>query len=105
MIPLYLKQNLLALALHLCPTKRGGFLRSVVQRLEAIAVFYPRTVVFSAAGFCIGKIIDAITGFPLAVPGLLVGGLFGLNRDLNADATEQQVRRIIAEEFQAHFAL
>ena len=105
MIPLYLKQNLLTLARHLSPIHRGGFIRNVVNRLDDLAVTYPRTVVFGAAGFCIGQLIDAITGYPLSVPCLLVGGLFGLQRDLNADFAEEQVRRIIAEEFQAHYAL
>jgi hypothetical protein len=105
MIPVTLKHQLLALARHLCPTQQPGFLRKVVQRLDELALTYPRTVVYAAAGCCLGQVIDAITGFPAGLPGLVAGGLFGLHRDLNADATEEQVRRIIQEEFQAHFVI
>jgi len=103
MIPITLKHQLLALARHLSPTRRGGFLRSVVQRIDELALTYPRTVVYAAAGCCVGQVIDAITGFPAGLPGLVAGGLFGLHRDLNADTAEEQVRRIIQEEFQNHF--
>ncbi len=105
MIPLILQHRLLSLAAHLNPIHRGGFLRKVVQRLDDLSLNYPRTVVYAAAGCCVGQIIDAITGFPTGLPGLIAGGLFGLHRDLNADATEEQVRRIIQEEFKAHFSL
>ncbi len=105
MIPIPLKQRLLVLAGYLNPCHRGSFLRSVVHRLEDLALTYPRTLVFGCAGFCVGQVVDAITGFPAGLPGLLAGGLFGLDRDLNADATEQQVRRIIKEEFSAHYAI
>lgn len=104
MIPIVLQNQLLALAAHLNPIQRGGFLRKVVQRLDDLALAYPRTVVYAAAGCAVGHLIDAITGFPAGLPGLVAGGLFGLHRDLNADATEDQVRRIIQEEFQTYFA-
>jgi len=104
MIPLILQNQLLALAAHLNPARRGGFLRKVVQRLDDLALTYPRTVIYAAVGCCVGQIIDAITGFPAGLPGLVTGGLFGLHRDLNADATEEQVRRIIQEEFKSHFS-
>jgi hypothetical protein len=103
MIPITLKNQLLELSRHLDPTARGGFLRNVTRRLDDLGLTYPRTVVYAAAGGCLGQVIDAITGFPAGLPGLLAGGLFGLHRDLNADAAEDLVRRIIQEEFQSHF--
>ena len=105
MIPISLKHELLALARHLRPGSRSGFLRKVVQRLDDLALNHPRTVVYAAAGCFVGQIIDAITGFPAGLPGLVAGGLFGLHRDLNADVPEEQVRRIIREEFQSHFSI
>lgn len=105
MIPIVLQNQLLALAAHLNPVQRGGFLRKVVHRLDDLALTYPRTVVYAAAGCFVGQIIDAITGFPAGLPGLVAGGFFGLHRDLNADVPEEQVRRIIREEFKAHFEL
>lgn len=104
MIPISLQHQLLALARHLGPASRGGFLRKVVQRLDDLALNQPRTVVYAAAGCGVGHILDAITGFPAGLPGLVAGGLFGLHRDLSADATEEQVRRIVREEFQSHFS-
>lgn len=104
MIPVTLQHQLLALAAHLNPVHRGGFLRKVTQRLDDLALSYPRTVVYAAAGCCVGQVIDAITGFPTGLPGLIAGGLFGLHRDLNSDLPEEQVRRIIREEFQAYLA-
>ena len=103
MIPITLKKQLLDLARHLCPSQRGGFLRSVVRRLDDLALNYPRTVVYAAAGCCLGQVLDALTGFPAGIPGLVAGGLFGLHRDLNADSVEEEVRRIILKEFRAHF--
>lgn len=93
------------MAAHLNPIYRGGFLRSVVHRLDELVLTYPRTVVFAAAGGCVGLLIDSITGFPAGLPGLLAGALFGLNRDLDADLTEQEVRRIITEEFKAYYEI
>lgn len=103
MIPITLQHQLLALARHLAPASRGGFVRKVVQRLDDLALNHPRTVVYAAAGCAVGQIIDAITGFPAGLPGLVAGGLFGLHRDLSADATEDQVRRIVQEEFQTYY--
>jgi hypothetical protein len=105
MIPITVKRQLLALARHLDPSARGGFLRDVVRRLDDLALTYPRTVVYGAAGCFLGQVIDAITGFPAGLPGLIAGGLFGLHRDLNVDAAEEQVRRVIQEEFQSHFGI
>ena len=105
MIPISLKLQLMELARHLGPAARGGFLRKVVERLDELALNHPRTVIYEAAGCAVGHILDAITGFPAGLPGLVAGGLFGLHRDLNADATEDQVRRIIQEEFQKLFTL
>lgn len=104
MIPISLQHQLMALARHLSPASRGGFLRKVVERLDGLALDHPRTVVYAAAGCAAGHLIDAITGFPAGLPGLIAGGLFGLHRDLNADATDDQVRRIVQEEFQTHFS-
>jgi len=105
MIPISLQNQLLALAGHLNPIQRGGFLRKVVHRLDDLALTYPRTTVYAAAGCCVGQILDAITGFSAGLPGLVVGGLFGLHRDLNSDIPDEQVRRIVREEFQSYLSL
>lgn len=105
MIPIQFKRQLLELARLLALPHRRGFLRSVVHRLDELAITYPRTVVYAAAGCALGHVVDAITGFPAGLPGLVCGGLFGLHRDLNDDSTDAQVRRIIREEFHKHFEL
>lgn len=102
MIPYLLKERLLELSRFLSPIHREGFVQSVVRRLEDLALTYPRTLVFGAAGFCVGQLIDAITGFPAGLPGLLAGGLFGLHRDIEADATSREVSRIISEELRRY---
>jgi len=105
MIPIPLKKRLLILSQFLSPIHRGGFLRNVVTRLEALSIEYPRTLVFSCAGYIVGKVVDTITGVPIALPGLLAGGLFGLHRDLNSDVAEAQIRRVISEEFGRHYEI
>ena len=101
-IPLSLKQRLLELARQLDPASRQGFLHNVVQRLDNLALTYPRTVIYGAAGYCVGQIVDAITGLPAGLPGLLAGGLFGLHRDIHCDHIQAEVNRVIGEELRRH---
>ena len=105
MIPIPIKRRLVILSQFLSPIHRGSFLRKVVIRLEALSLEYPRTMVFSCAGYVVGKIIDTVTGIPLSLPGLLAGGLFGLHRDLNSDVAEDQIRRVISEEFGQYYEI
>ena len=101
-IPIALKTKLIELSRHLLPSQRQGFLHNVVQRLDNLALTYPRTVIYGAAGYCVGQIIDAITGLPAGLPGLLSGGLFGLHRDIHCDHIQTEVSRVIGEELRRH---
>lgn len=105
MISTYLKQQLLTLARHLNPVARGGFLRSVAKRLDGLALAYPRTFVYAAAGYCVGRLVEALVGLPAGLPALVAGGLAGLHRDINADIAEEEIRRVVAEEFKFYAGL
>lgn len=101
-LPFYVKERLLELASHLNPVRRAPFIKSVVLRLEEMALEYPRTLLFAVAGLVIGRIVEAVTGIPAGLAGLVAGGLFGLFRDLQAEELDREVSRIVTEELAAH---
>ena len=101
MIPILIKQRLLDLSRQLPYVCRGEFVRNVVERLEDTAVYYPRTFFWSITGSVVGNCIDSVTGVPLAIPLFVIGGCFGIARDIQAQQMEEAVRQLIHEEFSA----
>lgn len=103
MIPILIKQRLLELSKRLPHFCRGDFLRNVVERLEDTAVYYPRTVFWSITGVVVGNCLDSLVGIPLTIPLFVIGGAFGITRDIQAQQMEEHIRQLIAEEFNAFY--
>ncbi len=111
-LPLKVKEHLLYLAAKLPVAARSQFIKNTTERLKELALQHPNTLVYAAAGWLLGELLDNI--FTINVPfsdailaltadkasdvGLLSGALFGLYTDVHKQNERQKVARIVGEE-------
>jgi len=107
-LPYEVKKKLLALSGHLPESARGDFLRRAGSRLSELALEHPRTIVFTALGFTLGSLLEAITTIPYIeiellgdLPtqlGTMGGAGYGFWKDREAAAIRNRVAVIVREE-------
>jgi hypothetical protein len=121
-LPNDVKAKLLELAKRLPEASRGRFASSVRDRLAAVALEHPRTIVYAIAGFVIGTILDHVltvhvplvdvalemTGGKLAWLFTALGILLGKFEDMEEKRRRTEmadiVARVVGEELRLAFA-
>jgi hypothetical protein len=117
-LPNGVKAKLLELAQKLPESARKGFLVKAATRLGDLALDHPNTIVFAAAGWVLGEMVDNLLSIPVPFTelvveltadhaselGLLGGSLYGFVRDRKKDALRSEVTEIIAQELRRAMA-
>jgi membrane associated rhomboid family serine protease len=111
-IPIRVAEQLLEIARRLPEATRSEFARNTTRRLSELALEHPRTIVFGAAGWIFGQIIDnvfttqipftdiviALTADKASDLGATGGALYGFFLDREKAAERTRVAKIVGEE-------
>lgn len=111
-IPIHIKENILVLARRLPQAARSQFVRGCVNGIGDMATDYSRTLIFGAAGYILGEVIDTMLTFNIPLSeatvclttdrasgiGGVAGVLYGFFEDRQRLEERRRVVKIIAEE-------
>jgi len=114
-LPLEIKERLVLLAKKLPEAAQSEFVRQATKRLSEIAADHPRTIVFTAAGWVLGELIDNILTIDLPFSDVVVcltadkagdiggvaGALYGFFEDKQRQSERRQIAKIIGEELRS----
>jgi len=117
-LPVHVKQQLLEISQKLPENVRSNFLREARGRILELALDHPNTVVFTAAGWILGELIDNLLTVPVPFSEFVleltadqasnIGGLLGFSygffKDQKRDNLRAQIHSVIAEELQRALA-
>lgn len=110
-LPLYIKELLLDLSKELPRQEsRKQFVRNVGGRLKQLSIECENTLIYTAAGWVIGEILDHALVVPFFNYHLtddhaaslvgLAGGIIGYKKDIKISEEQEMAIRVIREELQ-----
>ena len=114
-MPVETKAKLLELAKRLPDHARSPFVKNSASRLQALAIQYPNTLVYTAVGFVAGEVLDNLLTVNLPLTeiggcligdygshlGAVLGTVLGFQKDLERDDMNKRVSAILGEELRS----